>query len=210
VCAAGEALKRDENGGTSGACRCAKVVAAVMTFPTLTVETFNPASFKADVAGTLGVQPAQVVVNSVVSGSVVVDFHIQPEGVQLTFSDEVTAQVATVLANPTGLTAVYGRVVVESVLTPQQAIAASMSPPPPATPSGDATSPPPASGAFPFLLGDAQVTGDAYTSLGDAKSSLGGAESSLGDGKSSLGDAKSSLGDAQSSLGDGNSSLGDA
>lgn len=147
MCAAGEALKRDENGGTSGACRCAKVVAAVMTFPTLTVETFNPASFKADVAGTLGVQPAQVVVNSVVSGSVVVDFHIQPEGVQLTFSDEVTAQVATVLANPTGLTAVYGRVVVESVLTPQQAIAASMSPPPPATPSGDATSPPPASGS---------------------------------------------------------------
>jgi len=115
-----------------------------MTFPALTVETFQPDTFKQTTADGLGLQETSVVINSVTAGSVIVDFHIQPEGVQLTFSDDITAQVATVLANPTMLEAAFGEVVVETVQTPQQATDAAT--PPPSPPPPQQPSPPAAGG----------------------------------------------------------------
>jgi hypothetical protein len=109
-----------------------------MTFPTLTVETFHRRRFRQTTADGLGLPESSVVINSVRAGSVVVDFHIQPEGVQLEFSADDTAEVATRLADPTMLEEVFGEVVVETVQTPQQAIAAATpppSPPPPPSPS---------------------------------------------------------------------------
>jgi hypothetical protein len=81
VCSAGEALKQDASGGNDASCRCVQVVASTVTFNSVArVEDFNPVAFKALQAAALGTKPSSVIVNSVVAGSVVVDYHIQPEG----------------------------------------------------------------------------------------------------------------------------------
>lgn len=87
-----------------------QVIASTVTFTAVArVEDFQPVQFKELQARALQVSQSSVVVTSVMPGSIIVDYYIQPEGVMTSFDDsQLSAIVATLAAPPAELTDAFG------------------------------------------------------------------------------------------------------